>query len=125
MTGDCHERFCESRGVRFPPATHQTPRRRHVAGQSSSVPPPLHPDILILANLVERWFRELTDKALRRGVFHSVPDLIASIQEYLDAHNNDPTTLRMDSDRRIHPRQGRPRTHRPRKSQLNPGHTTS
>ncbi|EID79784.1 transposase [Rhodococcus opacus RKJ300 = JCM 13270] len=23
-------------------------------------------------NLVERWFRELTDKALRRGVFHSV-----------------------------------------------------
>jgi len=41
-------------------------------------------------NLVERWFRELTDKALRRGVFHSVPDLIASIQEYLDAHNEDP-----------------------------------
>jgi transposase len=41
-------------------------------------------------NLVERWFRELTDKALRRGVFHSVPDLIAKIEDYLDAHNNDP-----------------------------------
>lgn len=41
-------------------------------------------------NLVERWFRELTDKALRRGVFHSVPDLIASIQAYLDAHNDNP-----------------------------------
>jgi len=41
-------------------------------------------------NLVERWFRELTDKALRRGAFHSVPDLIAAIQTYLDAHNNDP-----------------------------------
>ncbi len=41
-------------------------------------------------NLVERWFRELTDKALRRGVFHSVPDLIAAIEAYLDAHNNDP-----------------------------------
>jgi len=41
-------------------------------------------------NLVERWFRELTDKALRRGVFHSVPDLIAKIEEYLDAHNDDP-----------------------------------
>lgn len=41
-------------------------------------------------NLVERWFRELTDKALRRGVFHSLPDLIAAIQAYLDAHNNDP-----------------------------------
>jgi transposase len=41
-------------------------------------------------NLVERWFRELTDKALRRGVFHSVPDLIAAIEAYLNAHNNDP-----------------------------------
>jgi len=41
-------------------------------------------------NLVERWFRELTDKALRRGVFHSVPDLIEKIEEYLDAHNDDP-----------------------------------
>jgi transposase len=41
-------------------------------------------------NLVERWFRELTDKALRRGVFHSVPDLIAKIEQYLAAHNEDP-----------------------------------
>ena len=41
-------------------------------------------------NLVERWFRELTDKALRRGVFHSVPDLIAKIEDYLATHNNDP-----------------------------------
>lgn len=41
-------------------------------------------------NLVERWFRELTDKALRRGVFHSVPDLITAIEAYLDAHNSDP-----------------------------------
>ncbi len=28
-------------------------------------------------NQVERWFRELTDKNLRRGIFPSVPDLIA------------------------------------------------
>jgi transposase len=41
-------------------------------------------------NLVERWFRELTDKALRRGVFHSVPDLIAKIEDYLAAHNKAP-----------------------------------
>jgi transposase len=41
-------------------------------------------------NLVERWFRELTDKALRRGVFHSVPDLIAKIEAYLDATNTNP-----------------------------------
>jgi transposase len=41
-------------------------------------------------NQVERWFRELTDKNLRRGIFGSVPDLIASIEDYLDAHNDDP-----------------------------------
>ena len=41
-------------------------------------------------NLVERWFKELTDKAIRRGVFYSVPDLIASIEDYLEAHNDDP-----------------------------------
>ena len=41
-------------------------------------------------NLVERWFRELTDKAIRRGVFHSVPDLIEAIEAFLAAHNQDP-----------------------------------
>lgn len=41
-------------------------------------------------NLVERWFRDLTEKALRRGVFHSVPDLIEAIEAYLAANNDDP-----------------------------------
>jgi transposase len=41
-------------------------------------------------NLVERWFRDLTDKAIRRGVFPSVPDLIAAIDDYLTAKNADP-----------------------------------
>ncbi|MDA1147112.1 MAG: IS630 family transposase [Chloroflexi bacterium] len=41
-------------------------------------------------NLVERWFRELTDKAIRRGVFHSVPDLITAIEAFLTAHNDNP-----------------------------------
>ena len=44
-------------------------------------------------NLVERWFRELTDKALRRGVFPSVPDLIAAIEDYLATHNDNPRPL--------------------------------
>src|SRR5512135_3012385 len=41
-------------------------------------------------NLVERWFRNLTDKRLRRGSFNSVADLIAAIEEYLTIHNEDP-----------------------------------
>jgi transposase len=41
-------------------------------------------------NLVERWFRELDDKAIRRGVFPSVGDLKAAIEAFLAAWNNDP-----------------------------------
>lgn len=41
-------------------------------------------------NQVERWFGDLTEKNLRRGIFGSVPDLIASIENYLAAHNEDP-----------------------------------
>ena len=41
-------------------------------------------------NLVERWFRNLTDKAIRRGILRSVPDLIAAIEDYLAASNDDP-----------------------------------
>jgi transposase len=41
-------------------------------------------------NLVERWFRELTDKRIRRGSFTSVPDLIDAIEDYIAHHNDDP-----------------------------------
>jgi len=41
-------------------------------------------------NLVERWFREITDKRIRRGTFKSVPDLVKAIMQYIDAHNQNP-----------------------------------
>ena len=41
-------------------------------------------------NLVERWFRELTEKAIRCGSFASVPDLKQAIEEYMQAWNRDP-----------------------------------
>ena len=41
-------------------------------------------------NLVERWFRELSEKAIRRGVFKSVDDLEAAIQGFLASHNEAP-----------------------------------
>ena len=41
-------------------------------------------------NLVERWFAELTNKRIRRGVFRSVKDLESAIREYIDVHNEDP-----------------------------------
>jgi len=41
-------------------------------------------------NMVERFFRDITDKAIRRGVFHNVPDLITAIENYIESHNADP-----------------------------------
>jgi transposase len=41
-------------------------------------------------NLVERWFREITDKRIRRGTFQNVAALIAAIKNYIDAHNQNP-----------------------------------
>ena len=38
-------------------------------------------------NLVERWFREITDKRIRRGTFRNVNQLIAAIQEFIQTHN--------------------------------------
>jgi len=41
-------------------------------------------------NLVERWFGEITRKRIRRGVFRSVPELVAAIEEYIRYHNENP-----------------------------------
>jgi len=41
-------------------------------------------------NLVERWFREITDKRIRRGSFSSVADLIQAIEQYIAENNKNP-----------------------------------
>jgi transposase len=41
-------------------------------------------------NMVERFFRDITDKRIRRGVFTSVPELEAAINEYIAVHNANP-----------------------------------
>jgi len=41
-------------------------------------------------NLVERWFRDLTDKRIRRDSFESVPELIAVIEDYMAQSNQNP-----------------------------------
>jgi len=41
-----------------------------------------------LLNLIERWFRNLTDQRIRRGVFRSVKELVGAIEEYLQAPND-------------------------------------
>ena len=41
-------------------------------------------------NMVERFFRDLTENRLRRGVFRSVEELITAIFDYIDHHNESP-----------------------------------
>ena len=40
--------------------------------------------------MVERFFRDLTENRLRRGVFRSVEELITAIFDYIDRHNEKP-----------------------------------
>lgn len=44
-------------------------------------------------NLIERWFREITDKRIRRGVFKSVDSLIQAIMDYIAEHNENPKSF--------------------------------
>lgn len=41
-------------------------------------------------NLVERWFREITTKRIRRGSFRSVAQQERAIQDFIDEHNQTP-----------------------------------
>lgn len=41
-------------------------------------------------NLIERWFAEITRKRIRRGVFTSVPELVAAIAEFIRLNNQNP-----------------------------------
>jgi transposase len=44
-------------------------------------------------NLIERWFREITDKRIRRGAFSSVSELIEEIMTYIAKHNENPRSF--------------------------------
>ncbi len=41
-------------------------------------------------NMVERFFRDLSTQRLERGVFRSVPELMAAINDYVAVHNHNP-----------------------------------
>jgi transposase len=71
-------------------ATHKHPRvkswlRRHPRFHLHFIPTSSS-----WVNMVERWFREITDKRIRRGSFRNVPELITTIQKFLENHNQNP-----------------------------------
>jgi hypothetical protein len=40
--------------------------------------------------MVERFFRDLTEQRLRRGIFRDVEELIMAMGDYIDKHNDNP-----------------------------------
>ena len=83
-------------------SAHKTPEIRRVVGTGTAMRWHLHftPTSSSWLNLVERWFKELTDKRLRRGVFTSVADLTEAITAWAEHWNNDPQTIHLESHRR-------------------------
>lgn len=70
--------------------THKTPEVQRWLARHPRFVPHFIPTSSSWLNLVERWFGELTSKAVRRGAFVSVPDLIQAIEEFLGAWNEKP-----------------------------------
>ena len=64
-------------------------------------------------NLIERWFKELTDKRLRRGMFTCVDDLTEAITILGRALEHRPQALRLESHRRRHHRKRSPEAAKP------------
>jgi len=72
-------------------ATHKHPKARRWLTRHPRFHVHFIPTSSSWLNLVERWFRNLSQKRLRRGVFRSVPQLVQAIQEYVERHNGKTT----------------------------------
>jgi transposase len=72
-------------------ATHKHPKVKRWLGKHPRFHLHFTPTSASWLNMVERFFRNLTGKRLRRGVFHSVPELVEALEKYLNAYNQEPT----------------------------------
>jgi transposase len=71
-------------------ATHRHPVVERWAARHSRFHFHFTPTSSSWLNMVERFFRDLTERQLRRGVFTSVAELQAAILAYIEEHNRNP-----------------------------------
>ena len=71
-------------------ATHKHPKVRRWLARHPRFHVHFTPTGASWLNMVERFFRDLTEHRLRRGVFRDVEELILAIDEYVDRHNENP-----------------------------------
>ena len=70
--------------------THKTPQVQTWLKRHRRFVPHFIPTSSSWLNLIERWFKELTDKAVRQGAFPSVAVLVQAIEDFLAAWNEHP-----------------------------------
>jgi transposase len=70
--------------------THKTPRVKRWLARHPRYVVHFTPTSASWLNQVERFFSEITDKRIRRGVFKSVANLEQAISDYLTHHNSEP-----------------------------------
>ena len=71
-------------------ATHKHPVVQEWLGKHPRLNMHFTPTSASWLNMVERFFRDITDKRIRRGVLTSVAELVAAIDEYIAHHNIKP-----------------------------------
>ena len=68
-------------------ATHKHPKVKAWLAQRPRFHIHFTPTYASWLNQVERWFALITERAIRRGSFSSVKQLIARIEQFVAAHN--------------------------------------
>ena len=71
-------------------ATHKHPKVQAWLARRPRITMHFTPTSASWLNMVERFFRDISERRLRRGVFTSVHELVTAIDEYVDHHNTDP-----------------------------------
>jgi len=71
-------------------ATHKHPKVQEWLAKHPRVTMHFTPTSASWLNMVERFFRDISEKRLRRGVFTSVQELVTAIDEYVTHHNTNP-----------------------------------
>jgi len=71
-------------------ATHKHPKVRKWLARHPRFHVHFTPTSSSWLNMVERFFRDLTQNGLRRGIFRDVEELIMAIGAYIDKHNDKP-----------------------------------
>ncbi len=78
-------------------ATHKHPKVLSWLKRHPRFHPRFHPHFTPTSsswlNVIERWFRDITQNRIRNAVFRSVTELEQAIHDYIAHHNADPTTF--------------------------------